>query len=209
MQNHNFDVDFVIPSTKQKIVINNEYIQLNQTRIACQDIEGVKYGVSLIGTAKKPLKKIYTIEAKGKNQQQINISFESTKVSDLLEEDHTYYYLMSGIWQHVKKQLVGNFIECLNTDEGFTVGQSKFSRQGVQVKYKTWFWGKTKTDTLAWSQMRYFLDKGILHIQDRYNKKKKLAFSLHHDWNAVVLNTLLHFLAQDGRMARLEKGEKI
>ncbi|WP_199117126.1 hypothetical protein [Pedobacter sp. ASV28] len=209
MQHHNFDVDIVIPSSKQKVKITAEAIEVNQTRIACADVAAVKYGVSLIGSVKKPIKKKYTIDVKSKEGKAISVQFESSKVGELLEEDHTYYYVMSGLWQYVKKHLVNEFIEKLNEQEKIEVGVAKFDFKGFEMLYKTWFWGKTKTVIVPWSQIKYFLDKGVLHIQDMYDKKKKVAVSLHNDWNAVVLNTLLHYLSQEHRKEKLEKGEKI
>lgn len=209
MQHHNFDVDIVIPSSKQKVKITAEAIEVNQTRIACADVAAVKYGVSLIGSVKKPIKKKYTIDVKGKDGKSVSVQFESSKVGELLEEDHTYYYIMSGLWQYVKKHLVSDFIEKLNNQEKQEVGAAKFDYKGFEVSYKTWFLGKTKTEVLPWSQIKYFLDKGVLHVQDMYNKKKNINVSLHNDWNAVVLNTLLHYLSQEHRKEKLEKGEKI
>jgi hypothetical protein len=209
MQHHNFDVDIVIPSSKQKVKITADAIEVNQTRIACSDVAAVKYGVSLIGPAKKPIKKQYTIDVKGKDGKTVSIQFESSKVEELLEEDHTYYYIMSGLWQYVKKHLVSDFIEQLNEQKQLEVGAAKFDYQGFTMSYKTWFFGKTKTTVVPWSQIKYFLDKGILHVQDMYDKKKNINVSLHNDWNAVVLNTLLHYLSQEHRKEKLEKGEKI
>lgn len=209
MQHHNFDVDIVIPSSKQKVKITAEAIEINQTRIACADVAAVKYGVSLIGPAKNPIKKKYIIDVKSKDGKVASVQFESTKVSELLEEDHTYYYIMSGLWQYVKKHLVNEFIEQLNNQEKLEVGAAKFDYKGFEVSYKTWFLGKTKTAILPWSQTKYFLDKGVLHVQDMYNKKRNINVSLHNDWNAVVLNTLLHYLSHEHRKEKLEKGEKI
>jgi hypothetical protein len=209
MQHHNFDVDIVIPSSKQKVKITAEAIEVNQGRIACADVAAVKYGVSLIGSVKKPVKKRYVIDVKGKDGKTLSVQFESSKVEELLEEDHTYYYVMSGLWQYVKKHLVNEFIDKLNNQEKLEVGAAKFDYQGFEMSYKTWFWGKTKKVIVPWSQIKYFLDKGVLHIQDMYDKKKKVAVSLHNDWNAVVLNTLLHYVSQEHRKEKLEKGEKI
>lgn len=209
MQHHNFDVDIVIPSSKQKVKINADAIEVDKTIIACADVAAVKYGVSLIGSVKKPIKKEYTIDVKSKDGKTVSVRFESSKVGELLEEDHTYYYIMSGLWQYVKKHLVTAFIEQLNEQQMLEVGAAKFNYQGFEMSFKTWFLGKTKTVIVPWSQTKYFLDKGILHIQDMYDKKKKVAISLHHDWNAVVLNTLLHYLSHEHRKEKLEKGEKI
>ncbi len=209
MQHHNFDVDIVIPYSKQKVKITAETIEVNQTRIACADVAAVKYGVSLIGTVKKPIKKKYTIEVRANDGKAVAIQFESTKVGELLEEDHTYYYIMSGLWQYVKKHLVSDFIEKLNNQELLEVGEAKFDYKGFVMNYKTWFWGKTKSTVVPWSQIKYFLVKGVLHIQDMYDRKKRITVSLHEDWNAVVLNTLLHYLSQEHRKEKLEKGEKI
>lgn len=209
MQHHNFDVDIVIPSSKQKVKINADAIEVDKTIIACADVAAVKYGVSLIGSVKKPIKKEYTIDVKSKDGKTVSVRFESSKVGELLEEDHTYYYIMSGLWQYVKKHLVTAFIEQLNEQQMLEVGAAKFNYQGFEMSFKTWFFGKTKTVIVPWSQTKYFLDKGILHIQDMYDKKKKVAISLHHDWNAVVLNTLLHYLSHEHRKEKLEKGEKI
>jgi hypothetical protein len=209
MQHHNFDVDIVIPSSKQKVKITADAIEVNQTRIACNDVAAVKYGVSLIGPAKKPTKKKYTIDVKVRDGKTVSVQFESSKVEELLEEDHTYYYIMSGLWQYVKKHLVSDFIEQLNEQKQLEVGAAKFNYQGFEMSYKTWFFGKTRTTIVPWSQIKYFLDKGILHVQDMYDKKKNINVSLHNDWNAVVLNTLLHYLSQEHRKEKLEKGEKI
>lgn len=209
MQHHNFDVDIVIPSSKQKVKITAEAIEVNQTRISCADVSAVKYGVSLIGTKKKPVKKKYTIEVQSKAGKTVSVQFESTKVGDLLEEDHTYYYIMSGLWQYVKKHLVSDFIEKLNNQETLVVGAAKFDYKGFTMPYKTWFWGKTKLTVVPWTQIKYFLHKGNLHVQDMYDSKKKTVISLHDDWNAVVLNTLLHYLSQEHRNEKLERGEKL
>ncbi len=209
MQHHNFDVDIVIPFSKQKVKINAEAIEVNQTRIACADVTAIKYGVSLIGPEKKPLKKQYTIEILAKEGKTASIRFESSKVGDLLEEDNTYYYIMSGLWQYVKKSLVNQFIDQLNELQKLEVGAAKFDYKGFEIRYKTWFLGKTKTAIVPWTQIKYFLDKGVLHIQDTYDKKKKISVSLHNDWNAVVLNTLLHYISQEHRNQKLQNGEKI
>ncbi|WP_304067341.1 hypothetical protein [Pedobacter glucosidilyticus] len=209
MQQHNFDVDIVIPSSKQKVKINKEFIEVNQSTIACADVSAIRYGVSLIGSAKKPERKEYTIDVQAKDGKNISIKFSSSKVEELLEEDHTYYYIMSGLWQYVKKYLVSHFIEILNAGETFDIGTTTVSNQGFMMTYKTWFWGKIKTELVHWNDIKYYLDKGILHVDSISDKRKKVKLSLHHDWNAVVLNTLMHYLWQDHRKEKLAKGEKI
>ena len=209
MQPHNFDVDILIPSSNQKVKINKDVIQVNQTTIACTDVTAVKYGVSLIGKRKKPTNKSYSIEVQGKDGKTVSIKFDSKKVGELLEEDHTYYYIMTGLWHFVKKQLVNFFIEQLNEKQTLEVGAAKFNFEGFTMNYKTWFWGKTKTELVPWTSLNYHLDKGILHIEDVNDTKKKVALSLHYDWNAVVLNTLMHFLWQDKRREKLQRGEHI
>ncbi|RZL45932.1 MAG: hypothetical protein EOP00_16520 [Pedobacter sp.] len=209
MQPHNFDVDIVIPSSNQKVKINKDVIQVNQTIIPCADVTAVKYGVSLIGKRKKPTNKSYSIEVQGKDGKTVSIKFDSKKVGELLEEDHTYYYIMTGLWHFVKKQLVNFFITQLNEKQTLEVGTAKFNFEGFTMSYKTWFLGKTKTALVPWTAIKYHLDKGILHLQDVNDTNKKVALSLHYDWNAVVLNTLLHFLWQEKRREKLQKGEHI
>lgn len=209
MNNHNFDVDITIPSSNQKVKINKDFIEVNNKKVLCDNIEGIKYGVSLVGSKKKPSNKNYSIEIKSTDGQQLAINFSSTKMADVLEEDHTYYYIMAGLWQYAKKQLVNKLIETLNTQKTFTVGQVEVSNQGFTMPYKTWFWGKTKTGTVNWANSTYLLDKGILNISSRTDSKIKANLSIHNDWNAVVLNTLLHYLWQDGRKEKLAKGQSI
>ena len=86
---HNFDVDILIPSSNQKVKINKDLIEVNKVSIACKDVKAVKYGVSLIGSQKKPERKEYTIDILSKAGQEISIKFSSNKVEELLEEDHT------------------------------------------------------------------------------------------------------------------------
>lgn len=209
MQAHNFDVDIVIPSSNQKVKINKDVIEVNQTTIACADVTAIKYGVSLIGKVKKPIKKSYSIDVKSKDGKTLSIKFDSKKVGELLEEDHTYYYIMTGLWHGVKKQLVNFFIEQLNEKQTLEVGTAKFNNEGFTMNYKTWFLGKTKTTLVPWTEIKYHQDKGLLHIQDVNDDKKKVAVSFHYDWNAVVLNTLMHFLWQEKRREKLQKGEQI
>lgn len=213
---HNFDVDILIPSSNQKVKINKDLIEVNKVSIACKDVKAVKYGVSLIGSKKKPERKEYTIDILSKAGQEISIKFSSNKVEELLEEDHTYYYVMSGLWQHVKKYLVSHFIEILNEKQSFEIGTNTITHEGFLMSYKTWEpsfkslkWTKSKTDIVLWSDIKYYLSKGILHVDSLSDKRKKANFSLHHDWNAVVLNTLLHYLWQDHRKEKLAKGETI
>lgn len=209
MQPHNFDVDIIIPSSNQKVKINKDIIQVNQNTIACADVSAVKYGVSLIGKKKNPTSKSYTIDVQSKDGKTLSIKFESKKIGELLEEDHTYYYIMTGLWHYVKKQLVNSFIEQLNAKETLEVNSTKFNYQGFTMSYKTWFLGKTKTALVPWGDINYHQDKGLLHIQDSNDSKKKVALSFHYDWNAVVLNTLMHFLWQDNRRMKLQNGEQI
>src|SRR5690606_15856295 len=111
MQTHNFDVDIHISSSNQKVTINRDFIQVNQSKINCDDVKAIRYGVSLIGTKKNPQRKDYTIEVLSKDDKTLNIKFSSSKVEELLEEDHTYYYIMSGLWQYVKKNLISQYID--------------------------------------------------------------------------------------------------
>ncbi|MBU1759258.1 MAG: hypothetical protein KKB19_00255, partial [Bacteroidetes bacterium] len=60
-----------------------------------------------------------------------------------------------------------------------------------------------------WNDLKYYLKKGILHIESISNKRKNISLSLHHDWNAVVLNTMMHYLWQEHRKEKLARGEKI
>ncbi len=208
-QLHNFDVDIVIPSSKQKVKINEDLIAVNDTSIACKEVKAIRYGVSLIGGKKNPEGKEYTIDILSNTDKNISIKFNSNKVGDLLEEDHTYYYIMSGLWQYVKKYLVSHYIEILNEKESFEIGQAKMTHEGFIMTHKTWFWGKQKTELVPWSDIKYYLKKGILHIDSRSDKRKKVTLSLHYDWNAVVLNTLLHYLWQEHRKEKLAKGQSI
>lgn len=211
MQAHNFDVDITTPFTKQKVKINREFIEVNADKIACEDVKAVKYGVSLVGGSKNPTGKEYNIDVQSKAGKTISIRFKSNKVEELLEEDHTYYYIMSGVWQYVKKYLVGHFIEALNDKTGFTVGNNKITNEGFMIEYTSGFlfWKKKKTELVPWSDLKYYLTKGILYVESLSNKKKQATFSLHNDWNAVVLNTLLHYLWQDHRKEKLAKGQAI
>lgn len=206
MNYHNFDVDITIPSSKQKIKINKDFIEVDQKKILCLNIEALKYGVSLIGNKKKPTNKNYSIEIKSYNGQKLAINFSSTKMADVLEEDHFYYYIMAGLWQFAKKQLANKLIEKLNNKETFTVGQIEVSNQGFTMPYKTWFWGKVKIGNVTWANSNYKLDKGVLKISAKNNGNLKAKLSIHNDWNAVVLNTLLHYLWQDGRKEKLADG---
>jgi hypothetical protein len=216
MQAHNFDVDITIPSSKQKIKINKDLIEVNNTSIACKDVKAVKYGVSLIGSKKNPERKEYNIDIQSVDGKEISIKFNSNKVEDLLEEDHTYYYIMSGLWQYVKKYLVSHFIEILNNKETFEIGTALVSHEGFSMVYKTWEpsfkslkWTKNKIELVPWRDIQYYLKKGILHVSSISDKRKFISLSLHYDWNAVVLNTLMHYLWQDHRKEKLAKGEKI
>lgn len=216
MQIHNFDVDIVIPSSKQKIKIDKDHIKVNNSSIACKDVKAIKYGVSLIGSKKKPERKDYNIDILSNNGEEISIKFSTATFGDLLEEDHTYYYIMSGVWQYVKKYLVSHFIEILNEKQTFEIGENTVTHEGFLMSYKTWKptykslnWVTTTTDIVVWSDIKYYLKKGILHVESFSDKRKKAVFSLHDDWNAVVLNTLLHYLWQERRKEKLAKGEKI
>lgn len=209
MQAHNFDVDIVIPSSKQAVKINNEFIQVDGNKINCADIVATKYGVSLVGPAKKPDFKRYIVDVKDAQGKTLSIKFSSTQVGDLLAEDHTYYYIMSGLWQHVKKHLVEGFIQKLNNKETITVGQVTFNSQGVEMSYKTWFFGKVKTEFVPWAQLEYQQEQGVLYIANTNKRKQKVSASFHDDWNAVVLNTFLHYLWQDHRKEKLQKGQTI
>lgn len=211
MQNHNFDVDITTPFTNQKVKIDKDFIEVNTDKMACKDVKAVKYGVSLIGGAKKPSGKEYTIDILSQTDKTISIRFKSNKVGDLLEEDHTYYYIMSGVWQYVKKHLVSHFIEQLNTKTGFTVANTKITNEGFMMDFTTGFlfWKKQKTELVPWSNLKYYLNKGVLSVESLNEKNKRATFSLHHDWNAVVLNTLLHYLWQDQRKEKLAKGQEI
>ncbi|MFD1630952.1 hypothetical protein [Pseudopedobacter beijingensis] len=209
MQQHNFDVDIQLPSSNQKIKINKDTIEVNQSKINCSEVKAIKYGVSLIGPVKKPVRKEYKIDILDKNDKTLSISFSSSKVQEMLEEDHTYYYVMSGLWQYVKKGLISSFIDTLNNHESFNIGHTNINHDGVTLSYKTWWFGKIKTEVTPWSDLKYYLDKGNLNIQSLSNGKKKAQLSLHNDWNAVVLNTLMHYLWQDNRKQKLAKGEKI
>jgi hypothetical protein len=211
MQAHNFDVDITTPYTNQKIKINKDFIEVNADKIACSDVKAVKYGVSLFGGAKNPTGKEYNIDILTKADKTVSIRFKSDKVGELLEEDHTYYYIMSGVWQYVKKYLVSHFIEALNNKEGFSIADTKITNEGFVMEFTSGFlfWKKQKTELVPWSDLKYYLNKGILHVESLSDKKKKASFSLHHDWNAVVLNTLLHYLWQDHRKEKLAKGQAI
>ena len=216
MQPHNFDVDIVIPSSKQKIKIDKDHIEVNNTSIACKDVKAVKYGVSLIGSKRKPERKDYNIDILNQAGKEISIKFSSTTFGDLLEEDHTYYYIMSGVWQYVKKYLVSHFIEILNEKQTFEIGKNTITHEGFLMSYNTWQpsfktlkWTKTVNDIVVWSDIKYYLSKGVLHVKSMSDNRKKAEFSLHNDWNAVVLNTLLHYLWQEHRKEKLAKGDKI
>jgi hypothetical protein len=211
MQAHNFDVDIHITSSNQKVKIDKDHIEVNKTSIACKDVKAIKYGVSLIGSKKNPERKEYNIDVQSNDGKEISIKFNSNKVEHLLEEDHTYYYVMSGLWQYVKKYLVSHFIEILNEKETFEIGSALVSHEGFTMTYKSGFlfWKKKKTELVPWRDIKYYLKKGILHIDSISDSRKKISLSLHYDWNAVVLNTLLHYLWQDHRKEKLAKGETI
>lgn len=211
MQAHNFDVDITTPFTKQKVKINKDFIEVNSDKIACKDVKAVKYGVSLVGGTKNPISKDYNIDILTKADKLISIRFKSNKVEELLAEDHTYYYIMSGVWQYVKKYLVSHFLEELNAKNGFSIADTQITHEGFMITFSSGFlfWKKQKTELVPWSDLKYYLNKGILYVESLSDKKKRAVFSLHNDWNAVVLNTLLHYLWQDHRKEKLAKGQVI
>lgn len=207
--NHNFDVDIQLPSSNQKVKINKDFIEVNNKKIMCNNIEAIKYGVSMVGSKKKPSSKNYIIEIKSNNGEQLSINFSSNTVQPILAEDHTYYYIMAGLWQYAKKQLVNKLVETLNQAQSFKVADVEVSNTGFTMPYKNWFWGKTKLGNITWADSDYYLEKGFLHLDSKTNGKMKAKLSIHNDWNAVVLNTLLHYLWQDNRKEKLAKGEVI
>lgn len=209
MQEQNFDVDIKIPSSKQNVKINAEFIEVGNTRVACENVKAIKYGVSLVGTVKKPVKKKYNIDVMGNDGKVLNINFESSKVTALLEEDHTYLYIMSGLAHHVKNQLFDKFLGQINAKETIQVGHTDLDFNGIPMNYKTWFFGKTKQEIVPWQQIGFDIDKGFLNLKDNHDSRKKIAFSLHNDWNAVILNTFLTYLEKDKRKEKLAKGEEI
>ena len=209
MQAHQFDVDMVIPSSKQKVQINKDFISVDQKSIPCSEVKAIKYGVSLIGSKKNPERKEYHIGIQSHDGVEISMDFKSDKVTALLAEDHTYYYVMSGLWQYVKKQLINQFVEVLNQKESFQVGAAVITHEGFVMSYKTWFLRKVKTSLVPWTDIKYFLKEGVLNIKSTENGRQKIQLSLHHDWNAVVLNTLLHYLWQEKRKENLAKGQSI
>ena len=211
MHPHHFDVDVAIPSSNQKVKIDKDHIQVNNTSIACKDVKAIRYGVSLIGSVKKPKRKEYNIDVLDQNDKKISIRFNSNKVEKLLEEDHTYYYVMSGVWQYVKKYLVTHYIEILNEKQEFEIGRAKVNHQGFMMTFTSGFlfWKKTKTELVPWNDLKYYLKRGILRIESISSKRKNISLSLHYDWNAVVLNTMMHYLWQEHRKEKLARGEKI
>jgi hypothetical protein len=62
---------------------------------------------------------------------------------------------------------------------------------------------------VPWRDIKYHVNKGNLYIEGTGEHKKIAVLSLHNDWNAVVLNTLLHYLWQEHRKDKLQNGEQI
>jgi hypothetical protein len=209
MNNLNFDVDIQLLSTNQNVKINKDFVEVNQKKIFCNNVEAIKYGVSMVGSKNKMLNKKYAIEIKSYTGEQLSINFISNTIQHLLPEDHTYYYIMAGLWQYVKKQLISKFIDTLNKAESFSVSTIKVNNTGFLMPYKSWFLGKNKTRNVTWAESNYYVENGYLHIESKTDRKIKTKMNIYNEWNVVVLNTLLHYLWLDNRKEKLALGESI
>jgi len=209
MNNLNFDVDIQLLSTNQNVKINKDFVEVNQKKIFCNNVEAIKYGVSMVFSKNKPTNKKYSIDIKSYTGEQLSINFSSNNLQYLLAEDSTYFYILAGLWQYVKKQLISKFIDKLNKAQSFTIANIEVNNTGFIMPYKSWFLGKNKTRNVTWAESNYYVENGYLHIESKTDRKIKTKMNIYNEWNVVVLNTLLHYLWLDGRKEKIARGQAI
>ncbi len=199
----NIKKNFLSPPGRQ-LSINSVSVSYGKKKLLSGSINRIRYGMVQLYINGIKANRVYKIELQDNRNEKISVSFQSAMLFKTNKKiEAKYYRIIDALWQNITKPLVNRYLEELHRGETVEVGPVRINHEGINMRYSRFF--RKHEKFIPWESVCKYMKRGRLVLYDRNNKKVKVSINTLKTWNAVVLNSLLEFLWEEGRAFHLKE----
>lgn len=183
--------NIVVKIRSDEIEINKAFIRYNDTSIATENVEGIRFGVFKQYTNGIPTHSSYAIEACGAGR---SVSIECKRVfrsETQAQEDFTA--ILNALSHQIFPTLVIGLAKKIASGESTQqVGPLLLTKHGVQCETGSLWW--KKQHTVPYPALSFSDSGGFVHVKAR--QPEGISFSLDRRgvWNAVIVEKIVEII---------------
>jgi hypothetical protein len=200
MEELSFDIKGGFFYKTKKLIINENFISLDNNVIPKKEIKGYRYGIRWI-QLDLTFGREYVIYIQSDNKD-LKISFKSYFGRNVNETHQLYARIVDGLWDYYFSDIIRSYLNKYDNQETFGLNSLSFSPEGITIKkplQKQYFipWAKVRTK----SYQTYF---AIHSADDPANIN--ITSSYLEDWNTSVLFSVMRSILQAKQIETLQLG---
>jgi hypothetical protein len=181
------------------LIIDNKFISYADKIMTCEDIKEIRYGsMQMLVFHRLKTEKYYKIDLKDKKGDEIKIFFGHSKLSEGDgQREENFDKIINSLWHAVKKRLVNEALDNIESGSSFIVGDCNVGKEGV--RYPALGIGKKKELFIPWSDVTKKIGYGKFYIYSKKQKYRKCKINFLHTWNSVVLFTIIEYFLKKSK----------
>ena len=158
---------------------------LASTRFTKEDIEGLRFGVTLIRYYLLPISKTYNIEIKNSQGKIILIRMHSLFSVGYRKNRNLFIQIHKQIQQFYFNDMAIHYVRLLNGGLTFELAGAFLTEEGVLIK-------KDKP-LIPWSRTGLATRFHSCSVYDKEDLRHFRSFDYWHDWNASLLRSVVDY----------------
>jgi hypothetical protein len=201
----------VLDKKPNAIILNEHSIKFGDNQVSYNDVKAIKYGSLETALNGRVIGTDYTVELLSKNETELKIKFTKPNMGDVgLENAQNYSTLINVLWDKIGDRLLKIAIEELNNNRKVTIANGTILEEGFEYEYIPLLFKKKKR-LVTWSNILRQNDNGFVKIYDKNigNSSGYCAIAGSKVWNAIILESLIDYLFEDGRCFELENKKNV
>ena len=186
----------VLDPRHHKLIIDTRFISYDSNIMECSDIIAIRYGsMEMLVFHKLRTDRYYKIELKDKKGNEMKIFFGHSKLSeDNSSQQENYDKIINSLWFTVKKRLVNEALEKIESGDFYNACNCKLTKDGISFFKK---FPINKEIFIPWNEVKKELGFGKFYISSLSNKYHKYRINILHNWNSVVLFSIIDFMLKN------------
>lgn len=170
------------------IEITNEFVRLNNQKIAVSQIQGVRFGILHQYTNGIKSGSSYRIDISGDQSNYISIECKRLfRSEDQAQRD--FNSILQSILHNVVPFLVWRLVKDVMANRLVKIGNVRLTCNGVYII--TGFLWFTHEIFIPWCDLRYEMYQGHLNVSSAKDKSISTTMSLRDTWNAVLFESIV------------------